>query len=73
MATPRTDAAKWKSDMDCYGQFGFYVHADFAAELETELQDANNLIERLAKELGLFDCDDSGNDLKEEVSFYLKR
>lgn len=34
---PRTDAAKFRSDPDCYGQTGWLVFASHAEQLETEL------------------------------------
>lgn len=71
MPTPRTDAVKWQSAQDCYGQSCDLVRADFAAELETELQQARDLITRLHTELCCFDCDDRGQDLKEETRIYL--
>jgi hypothetical protein len=71
MKTPITDKEQWLSDQDCYGQTCMLVRADVAKELELKLNEANNLIERLHKELCYFDCDDTGQDLKEETRIYL--
>jgi hypothetical protein len=70
-ATPRTDAAQFRSDMDNYGQTCQLVRADFAKELETELTDMTSLARRLLARLHKFEGDDSGElegiELKEEA------
>lgn len=55
MKTPRTDAAEWDYYEDCTPEDNMVVLADFARQLETELQSMTALADRLAEALASAD------------------
>lgn len=69
--TPRVNVKEYASDPDCYGQIGGLVGSDYAREIERDYNKMRDLAHRLYDQLVCFDCDDSGQELKQEAESIL--
>jgi len=65
--TPRVNEWEFASDGDQYGQICGLMRSKHGRTLERENTKLRELAKRLLKHLKHFDCDDEGQELKDEA------